>query len=161
MEEERVIYGYMDGEYLNCMEISPIHHNKRDEETGEIVAHTISILEQVAKLPPEYKPVDDIDESRQETDRENYVVRIIPYDAGDRISFKYVEVPDLQKVTREIDELKGRLESSDYKIIKCYEAGLVGSPMPYDVGSLHEERQLLRDKINELEASRSLLSDEL
>lgn len=51
-----------------------------------------------------------------------------------------------------IAELKAELESTDYKIIKCYEAQLVGEELPYDVVALHAERQSLRDKINELEA---------
>ena len=79
-------------------------------------------------------------------------MRIVPYDAGDRISFRYIEVPDFQKVAHEIERLKEVLAGSDYKIIKCYEAALIGSEMPYEIKALHNERQLLRDKINELEA---------
>ena len=48
-------------------------------------------------------------------------------------------------------ELKSQLESTDYKIIKCSEAQLVGEELPYDIVALHAERQALRDKINELE----------
>lgn len=42
----------------------------------------------------------------------------------------------------------GELNSSDYKIIKCMEAFLCGEPLPYDIVSLHAERQGLRDIIN-------------
>lgn len=42
----------------------------------------------------------------------------------------------------------GELGSSDYKIIKCMEAFLCGEPLPYDIVSLHAERQGLRDIIN-------------
>lgn len=52
----------------------------------------------------------------------------------------------------EIERLKSELQESDYKVIKCAEAMTVGADMPYDVASLHEERQALRDKINELES---------
>lgn len=52
----------------------------------------------------------------------------------------------------EIERLKSELQESDYKVIKCAEAMAVGAEMPYDVASLHKERQALRDKINELES---------
>ena len=51
----------------------------------------------------------------------------------------------------DIESLKSELQDSDYKVIKCAEAMFVGAEMPYDVASLHKERQALRDKINELE----------
>ena len=51
----------------------------------------------------------------------------------------------------EIECLKSELQESDYKVIKCAEALTIGAEMPYDVASLHKERQALRDKINELE----------
>ena len=52
----------------------------------------------------------------------------------------------------EIERLKSELQDSDYKVIKCAEALTIGAEMPYDVASLHKERQALRDKINELES---------
>ena len=52
----------------------------------------------------------------------------------------------------EIERLKSELQESDYKVIKCAEAMAVGAEMPYDVASLHKERQALRDKINKLES---------
>ena len=52
----------------------------------------------------------------------------------------------------EIECLKSELQESDYKVIKCAEALTIGAEMPYDVASLHKERQALRDKINELES---------
>lgn len=52
----------------------------------------------------------------------------------------------------EIERLKSELQDSDYKVIKCAEAMAVGADMPYDVANLHNERQALRDKINELES---------
>ena len=51
----------------------------------------------------------------------------------------------------EIERLKSELQESDYKVIKCAEAMAIGAEMPYDVASLHNVRQALRDKINELE----------
>ena len=52
----------------------------------------------------------------------------------------------------DIESLKSELQESDYKVIKCSEAMAVGAEMPYDMESLHKERQALRDKINELES---------
>ena len=54
--------------------------------------------------------------------------------------------------SEEIERLKSELQESDYKVIKCAEALTIGAEMPYDVASLHKERQALRDKINELES---------
>lgn len=54
-------------------------------------------------------------------------------------------------IQMEIERLKSELQESDYKVIKCAEAMAVGAEMPYDVASLHKERQALRDKINKLE----------
>lgn len=52
----------------------------------------------------------------------------------------------------QIATLKEGLAATDYKIIKCSEAQLVGEELPYNVTELHTERQALRDQINELEA---------
>lgn len=70
---------------------------------------------------------------------------------------KYVEVcerinGEIQR-NGQISQLKAELASTDYQVIKCYESSLVGADLPYDVELLHNERQALRDKINELEAS--------
>lgn len=60
-------------------------------------------------------------------------------------------VDDNGLLLSEIELIKSELQESDYKVIKCAEAMAVGAEMPYDVESLHNERQALRDKINELE----------
>ena len=49
-------------------------------------------------------------------------------------------------------DLKQNLIETDYKIIKCYEASLVGEPLPYDVNALVQERNAWREEINQLEA---------
>ena len=61
-------------------------------------------------------------------------------------------VDDNGLLLSEIERLKSELQESDYKVIKCAEAMAVVAVMPYDVASLHKERQALRDKINELES---------
>lgn len=50
----------------------------------------------------------------------------------------------------EIDYLKEKLAETDYKIIKSYEYQLAQLELPYDIMELHSERQVLRDKINEV-----------
>ena len=59
------------------------------------------------------------------------------------------DIPDSPE--EQIASLKAELESTDYKIIKCSEAQMVGEELPYDIVALHAERQALRDRINELE----------
>lgn len=51
---------------------------------------------------------------------------------------------------QKIFDAKAELAATDYMVIKCAEAQLVGYDMPYDVMELHQKRQRLRDKINEL-----------
>ena len=58
-----------------------------------------------------------------------------------------------QNIEAEIEGLKKTLESSDYKVIKCCECVLNELQPPYDVGQIHEERQKIRDRINELESA--------
>ena len=72
----------------------------------------------------------------QESDAEEYKISIDEQQAN---------------IQMEIERHKSELQESDYKVIKCAEAMAVGAEMPYDVASLHRERQALRDKINELE----------
>ena len=78
------------------------------------------------------------------------VVKMIAEDA--QIVDNEQVVDDNGLLLSEIERLKSELQDSDYKVIKCAEAMAVGAEMPYDVASLHNERQALRDKINELES---------
>jgi hypothetical protein len=52
---------------------------------------------------------------------------------------------------QEVRNLQCDLTASDYKVIKCYEAQLVGEPLPYDKDVVHADRQTIRDRINELQ----------
>lgn len=54
--------------------------------------------------------------------------------------------------SEEIERLKSELQDSDYKVIKCAEAICLNEEFPYNMTELHNERQALRDKINELES---------
>lgn len=125
-------YGYVENGFLRAREV----------EQG-----------QVQNLSSEWKPVDDIDESKTISDDENYTIRLVPYDNGDRISFNYEKVVDTTKIQGEIDAIKAELSETDYQVIKCYEASLVGEELPYDIKALHEDRNEKRAQINALETN--------
>lgn len=60
------------------------------------------------------------------------------------------------RVEARIGELVSALSSSasaigDWKVIKCYEAKLLGEELPYDIDDLMAKRQSARDEINELQ----------
>ena len=67
---------------------------------------------------------------------------------------KYQEIQN-QKIAEEkeqkIVELQSQLNETDYKIIKCNEYSLARLELPYDIETLHKERQAIRDKINQLQ----------
>jgi predicted nucleic acid-binding Zn-ribbon protein len=62
----------------------------------------------------------------------------------------------LEDIQREISELMNKLSANssdigDWKINKIYEYRLQEKPDPYDLQSLLDERQAVRDRINELQ----------
>lgn len=63
----------------------------------------------------------------------------------------------IKKINERIQLLKEELQSSDYKVIKNIEYDFNLLTPPYDIRALHEERQAIRDKINELEQKIRLL----
>ena len=125
-------YGYIENGFLRAREV----------EQG-----------QVQNLSSEWKPVDDIDESKTISDDDNYAIRLVPYDNGNRISFNYEKVVNTTKIQGEIDAIKAELSETDYQVIKCYEASLVGEELPYDIKALHEDRNEKRAQINALETN--------
>ena len=125
-------YGYIENGFLRAREV----------EQG-----------QVQNLSSEWKPVDDIDESKTISDDDNYTIRLAPYDNGNRISFNYEKVVNTTKIQGEIDAIKAELSETDYQVIKCYEASLVGEELPYDIKALHEDRNEKRAQINALETN--------
>lgn len=142
-------YGYIENGYLRSKILEPII-NRSTNKNGELEENIITIVEQISNLSPEWKPVDLIDETKMQCE-DGYVIRIIPYDAGDHIAYEYRKVFDIQKVNKDIEYQKSILSGSDYKVSKCYEASLLGEPLPYDINELHTMRQAARDKVNELE----------
>lgn len=107
----------------------------------------------------EKEKLDLINEGWKEVEDVNFIDEIPEYhEINYIISVKddnFYGIYSLNKKTIEINnkikELKEELSSSDYKINKNLEAQMAGVEYPYDPKKLHEERQALRDKINELE----------
>lgn len=153
-----VEYGYINEEgYLRSKVIEVLTERYR-ADNEEIKERIVTIEEQAALLKEQgWKPVDLIDESKMITE-EGYNIEISPYDAGEKISYRYIKIFDKKEVENKIQELKKRLSAGDYKIIKCYEASLLKEILPYDIENLHKKRDELRKNINELE---KLLEDRL
>lgn len=145
-----VEYGYInEGGYLVSRTIE--EYTEQYQEAGEAKERIITVDVQIERLSQAgWKPVDVLNEDNIQC-QEGYVVRITPFDAGDRISYNYETIFDTQKVRREIQVLKDELASEDYKITKCYEASLMGAESPYNIVELHQKRQSTRDMINDLE----------
>ena len=152
-----VEYGYIDeGGYLTSKILEEYTEKFRDDD-GEIQERIISVEEQANILSGlGWKPVELVDDTKLNCPL-YYSVHIAPYDAGDKISYKYEHRFNAKLVRNKIDELKASLTSNDsvigdYRITKCYEASLIGLDMPYDIENLHQQRQSVRDEINKLEA---------
>lgn len=79
-----------------------------------------------------------------------YKIQEIEVSENGERQFEIVE--DVKPALAVIDELKEVLKASDYKVMKCYEASMVGETLPYDIQTLHSERQNIRNQINEIEA---------
>ena len=61
-----------------------------------------------------------------------------------------------EELEAELRVLRSQLEANtsdvgDWKIIKALEYQLTGRTIPYDIGQLNAERQIIRDRINEIE----------
>jgi hypothetical protein len=52
---------------------------------------------------------------------------------------------------RKIKEIKENLNSTDYKVTKCYEAFMRQLPLPYNLEELSAQRDAWRAEINQLE----------
>lgn len=115
------------------------------------VLYTVEFTEEESYKYLDYLPVDEIDYTKVKADK-GYIVDIQPYINGGRISYRYVKIFDKQAVRAEMRALRKRISESDYQVTKCYEASLIGEELPYDIKTLHQGRQEIRDKINELEA---------
>lgn len=124
---------------------------KDDKPT--IQERIITVDEQIQEFTKAgWKPVDMIDESKLEC-APGYAVRIVAVEYDDHIGYTYEKIQNLAYYKNQIKALKEELDNTDYKVIKCYEAFLVGEALPYNAQDLHTSRQSIRDNINSLEAA--------
>ena len=65
--------------------------------------------------------------------------------------------PGKMQLLSYIEDLKKGLNSTDYMVIKCYEAQLANTDMPYDLQKLLTLRNTWRNKISEIEFQVSML----
>lgn len=56
-----------------------------------------------------------------------------------------------EMLEQEIRNLECDLRASDYEVIKAYEYEKCGIKAPYDMESIHKERQAKRDRIDEIQ----------
>ena len=68
------------------------------------------------------------------------------------LGWEVYRTDEQEEYEKEIVQLKVELSETDYRIIKCYEASLLGEELPYNASELHATRQALRDRINQLES---------
>ena len=68
------------------------------------------------------------------------------------LGWEVYRTDEQEEYEKEIEQLKAELSATDYKIIKCSEASLLGKELPYSASELHATRQALRDRINQLES---------
>lgn len=102
----------------------------------------------------ETEPPTDYNDETMELSQE-----IVEREDGD-YEYKYTAVVSVAKIEQSISLLKQQLADTDYKVVKNmeYQMAMMSSVEPniivldlYDAQELHNERQALRDKINELE----------
>ncbi len=156
-----VLYGIIEDGVLRTQEIvqrtERIQVVKDDKPT--IQERIITVDEQIQEITKAgWKPVDMIDESKLEC-APGYAVRIVAVEYDDHIGYTYEKIQNLAYYKNQIKALKEELDNTDYKVIKCYEAFLVGEAMPYNAQDLHTSRQSIRDKINSLEVALKRLTE--
>lgn len=112
---------------------------------------------------------DLISEERKKYDGYSPYVEIknndeVPYGYLQRPTYKnedgkvictYESYLDYYFLGQEVKRVKQKLSNTDYIIIKCYEAELLGEELPYDKEFLKKtavERAEMRDQINQLQA---------
>lgn len=147
---EKVIYGWFENGCLRTVELED--RIQRYDEDGVTKEITISVDHYIEVARSQgLKPVDPLDTERMETHEEDYITLAEAVEYEDHIGWNYRDEPDFPKFKREIKSLQDELASTDYRVIKCYEASLVGDPMPYDIQELRTTREAARARINILE----------
>lgn len=93
----------------------------------------------------------------EKTDLEKFSTRKLYYTKSDDKIYEHEIIinNDVDLIKSEIDFLKNKLSSTDYMIIKTYEAKINNEDAPYSsdrMDEVMEERKNYREKINELES---------
>ena len=106
-----------------------------------------------------WKEVVDVEKPTYNEEIE-YIHRYINIEEDGSYKNVYVVMTDREKAINKISTLKQQLADTDYKVVKNmeYQMAMMTSTEPnqvildlYNPQELHNERQALRDKINELE----------
>lgn len=66
------------------------------------------------------------------------------------------DIKEREELEAELRVLRSQLEANtsevgDWKIIKVLEYQLINKTIPYDIEELNKKRQIIRDRINEIE----------
>lgn len=92
----------------------------------------------------------------KKTDLEKFSTRKLYYTKSDNKVYEHeIIINDEYLIKCEIDSLKNKLSSTDYMIIKTYEAKINNEDAPYfsdRMDKVMEQRKNYREKINELES---------
>lgn len=92
----------------------------------------------------------------KKTDLEKFSTRKLYYTKNDNKVYEHeIIINDEYLIKCEIDSLKNKLSSTDYMIIKTYEAKINNEDAPYSsdrMDKVMEQRKNYREKINELES---------
>lgn len=92
----------------------------------------------------------------KKTDLEKFSTRKLYYTKSDNKVYEHeIIINDEYSIKCEIDSLKNKLSSTDYMIIKTYEAKINNEDAPYSsdrMDKVMEQRKNYREKINELES---------
>ncbi len=93
----------------------------------------------------------EIDESlwRELLQKQSEGYKIVTSSDGTPEAVEY-EHDKTEELRSELRNKYRELAASDYKIIKCYEFQLIDQQSPYDIETLHREREALRIMINNL-----------
>jgi len=150
-----VRYGKIEDGVLRSREVEayPERYQVTEKGVTKVKERIVTVEAQTAELEKDgWKPLDEIDESKLEC-APGYAVRIVAVEYDDHIGYTYEKIQNLAYYKNQIKALKEELYNTDYKVIKCYEAFLVGEAMPYNAQDLHTSRQSIRDNINSLEVA--------
>ena len=75
--------------YLRIKDLNPVVVKYWDAEKEVMKERVVSVEEQLLELGNEWKPVDFIDGSKLVSEDDSFSIHPVPYDNGDRISYRY------------------------------------------------------------------------